>query len=209
MAIDDAIGVRLAAVEVDEILREGASLAAVDAEALENRLAQRPYDLETRARLLGYYEARGREAFKATTMQGKISFGPGDSARRETLARHALWLAANAPRSPLAAHPLLHFSTREPVYAELSSIWRRQVAAEPPDATVLANAIAFFWWPNDLYADELLARARGALPGRWALARASAEQAGGRAGAAVQVPGARRRTDTSRAVTRAGTRPRI
>jgi len=57
----------------------------------------------------------------------------------------------------------------EPVYADLSSIWRRHAAADPPDATLLAHAIAFFWGPNDVFADELLVRAEQAFPGdvRW------------------------------------------
>jgi hypothetical protein len=155
--------------ELGRLLREGASLSEDDAEALERDVEQRPDNIDTRARLLGYYEARGREMFEATTMQGKISWRPANTSVREAVARHALWLAANAPRAPLAAHPLLQFSTKDAVYSELSSIWRRQVACDPPDPTVYANAIAFFWWPNEIFADELLARADELFPGdrRW------------------------------------------
>jgi hypothetical protein len=155
--------------EIDELLKEGTSLSAHEAEALERDLEQRPDDLAARGRLLGYYQACRKDASKATTMQGKISFMRGTTSEREALARHAVWLAANAPRAPLASHPLVQFSTHESVYAELSSIWRRQLAADPPDPTVFANAIAFFWWPNDIFADELLVRAEELFPGdrRW------------------------------------------
>lgn len=155
--------------EVETLLHEGATLSAADADVLERGLEERPDDLEARARLLGFYEARRKEAFKAATMQGKISLMRGNTSQREALARHAVWLAANAPRTPLAAHPLLHFSTHESAYVELSSIWRRHVGASPPDSTVFANAIAFFWLPNDIFADELLVRAEELFPGdrRW------------------------------------------
>jgi hypothetical protein len=159
-------------VEIKTLLQEGASLPAADAEALERGLEQRPDDFTARARLVGYYEARTRAALGTTfrTRRGlALTLMPEDIFRHEALARHALWLAAHAPRSALAAHPLLQFSMNDPAYAELSSTWRRQVGTAAADSTVFANAITFFWWSNEIFADELLSQAEALFPGdeRW------------------------------------------
>jgi hypothetical protein len=160
--------------EVDQRVREGAGLSAADAEALERALEHRPDDLDARAGLLGYYQARTAEAHQSgdpaerfarmwASLMGQVS------PQEEAWARHALWLAANAPGTPLAAHRFCQFGMRDPAYAELSSAWRRHAAADPPDATLLAHAIGFFWWPNEPFAAELLSTAEKTFPddARW------------------------------------------
>jgi hypothetical protein len=156
--------------EVDQLLEEGASLSAEAAEALERGLAERPDDVDAHVRLLGYHRERRREAFGKATLGAQISLMRDGSPHDVGRAQHAIWLAANAPRAPVLAHGPVHFRMGEPAYAELSAIWRRHAAAEPPDATVLAHAIAFFWWENAAFADELVERAERAFPGdgRWA-----------------------------------------
>src|SRR5262245_26279022 len=59
--------------EVESRLNDGASLSEADAQRLERGLEQQPNDVDARVLLVGYYEARGKEAFRAITMQGKIS----------------------------------------------------------------------------------------------------------------------------------------
>jgi hypothetical protein len=160
--------------EIEQLMKEGASLSVDDAAALERILDLRPQDLDTRARLLGYERARAWAAHAATTPEEKLAQGMDVFFSRvsdleKIRARHALWLAENAPRAPLAAHPLCHFQMTKSPYAELSSIWRRHVAAEPADPTLLAHAISFFWDANEQFADELVARAEVLFPGdmRW------------------------------------------
>jgi hypothetical protein len=160
--------------EVEELIEEGAALSAEGAAALERGLEGRPGDLDARARLLGYYGARDREAYAAATMEERLALGRRSllgemSPHQEARARHALWLAAHAPRAPLVAHPMFHFSTIDPAYGELSAIWRQHIAAGPPDATLLAHAIGFFWHANETFAEELLGRAEQAFPddARW------------------------------------------
>jgi hypothetical protein len=155
---------------VEQLLKEGSSLSAEAAEALERGLAERPDDVDARTRLIGYYEERRRTAYRQAALGEQVSLmrdGSPDDANR---GRHALWLAANAPGAPVMGHAPVHFRMIDPAYAELSAVWRRHAAAEPPDATVLAHAIAFFWWENTAFADELVARAEQAFPGdgRWA-----------------------------------------
>lgn len=159
---------------VEKMVTEGAALSAGDAAALERALEQRPDDLDARARLLGFHRARARDQYNEATPAERMrhvreSFLNGTSVESQARAHHALWLAQNAPRAPLAAHRLVHFHMAEPAYAELSSIWRRHAAAEPPDATLLAHAIAFFWSENETFAGELLTRAEQLFPddGRW------------------------------------------
>ncbi len=160
--------------EVERLFKEGESLSADDAEALERGVEQRSDDVDARVRLLAYHRARAREAARAGTPEERfartaasVARGGWGSPLEPDQARHALWLAANAPLAPV--HHLCHFTMGEPVYAELSSIWRRHAAADPPDSTLLAHAIAFFWGPNDVFADELLVRAEQTFPGdlRW------------------------------------------
>ena len=160
--------------EVERLVKQGEALSADDAAALERGLEQRPDDVDARVRLLGYHKARSRERYAAATTEERLALGRtplmgGPGSLHDSCAPHALWLAANAPRAPAAAHPLVHFHMTEPVYAELSAIWRGHAAADPPDATLLAHAIAFFWTANEIFADELLARAEQLLPGdqRW------------------------------------------
>jgi hypothetical protein len=159
--------------EVEHLVKEGASLSADGAEAMERVLDARPDDVEARARLLGHYQARARERYESSTpaerfAQANVLISEGGP-HHEARARHAAWLAANAPRVPLAAHDLCHFSRPSRAYVELSAIWRRNAEADPSDATVLAHAIAFFWEANEFFADELLARAEETFPddSRW------------------------------------------
>jgi hypothetical protein len=162
--------------EVERLIDEGAALSADDAQALERRLEQKPDDLDARARLIGYQQARARKAYDGLTLRQLVRraiLNERDDCFLEARAQHALWLAVNAPRAPLAAHPLLGFNMIECPYAELSAIWRGHASAEPPDATLLAHAISFFWLSNESFADELLARAEQRFPEdpRWAAYR--------------------------------------
>jgi hypothetical protein len=157
--------------EVERLIAEGASLSGDDAQALERRLEQKPDDLEARARLLGYHRERWRKVRQGETLRQMLErfHEERDDSFLEFRTRNALWLAANAPRAPLAAHPHLHLHVSDDAYAEASAIWRRHASAEPPDATLLAHAIAFFWQPNEPFSGELLARAEQLFPGdpRW------------------------------------------
>jgi hypothetical protein len=155
--------------ELERLIENGASLSAADADMLERNLEQRADDLDARARLLGYYQGLERERFAVASMGEKVALLRDGASRHPARARHALWLAAHAPRAPLAGHDLVHFRMSDAIYAELSGIWRRHAAADPPDATLLAHAIAFFWTENPFFADGLLARAEELFPAdpRW------------------------------------------
>jgi hypothetical protein len=162
--------------DVERLIDEGASLSADDARALERGLEQKPDDLDARARLLGYHHARWREVHEGATHRQLIERFEEEGEERddsflEVRARYALWLATNAPRAPLATHPFLRLHTMEAPYSEVATIWRRHASADPPDATLLGNAIAFFSGSNASFAyDVLLARAEQRFPGdpRWA-----------------------------------------
>jgi hypothetical protein len=162
--------------EVARLIDEGASLSADDAKALELGLEQKPDDLDARARLLGWHQARWREIHEGETLRQLIKGAlaePRDDSFLEFRQRQALWLATNAPRAPLAAHPLLRLHVTEGAYDEVAAIWRRHASAEPPDPTLLAHAIAFLWHANDSFSTELLTRAEQLFPGdpRWAACR--------------------------------------
>jgi hypothetical protein len=154
----------------DDLLKEGAALSAGEAEELEGRVAAQPDDLDSRARLIGYYRAR-RAGVKPNILDAARLIrrgrqGPDVDAQM----RHVLWVAANAPRAPLAGHRAAHVGRFHVAYAEAAAIWRGHADAEPPDATLLAHAIAFFRYENDFLVEGLLARAERAFPDdpRWA-----------------------------------------
>jgi hypothetical protein len=160
--------------EVERLIDEGAALTADEARAFERRLEERPDDLEARARLVGYDQARARKAHAGVTLgelvrRTILDVDDRDEPPPEPRARHALWLAAHAPRAPLVVHQFLSANTMSAAYPELSAIWRGHAAAEPPEATLLAHAIAFFWRANEPFAGELLTRAEQLFPGdpRW------------------------------------------
>src|SRR5215831_15109330 len=74
------------------LAREGYRVTAPEAQQLEQRLTLNPGDLSTRAKLLGYWFSRGRQA-------------AGVQAAIEARRRHILWLIANDPDSEICGLP--------------------------------------------------------------------------------------------------------
>jgi hypothetical protein len=157
---------------VDRLVKEGHALAAPDAEALERRLEQEPYDLDARARLLGYYGHRCQQERLAAPLNAK-NVDSGSLPPCAAKFRHALWLFAHAPDAPLAAHPLTLIPRSNRAYYEAAQLWQQHVAGDAVNATLLDHALRFFERENHVRVEELLQRAELAYPGdpRWARRR--------------------------------------
>jgi hypothetical protein len=151
----------------------GAALSAEDVAGLERALEDTPGDLDARARLVGYYHARGAEEAAAAPLGQIVTTRGGQLPSSMSREKHVLWLAEHAPRAPLAVHGAAHLGRQQGAYYEAAAIWRRHGESNPPDATLLAHAIAFFRFDNDAATDALLARAEAAFPNdrRWIAVR--------------------------------------
>jgi hypothetical protein len=155
--------------EVDGLVTSGASLPAEEAARLERALEDTPEDLDVRARLIGHYHARGAEEFAAAPIGQMATTWGGQLPSKLAKAAHVLWLAEHAPRAPLARHEAARLGRHETAYYQAAAIWRRHAESGPPDATLIAHAIAFFRFNNDSLVETLLARAEAAFPDdpRW------------------------------------------
>ena len=170
------LGVALAALPVDwasaqqsrpvpyeRFAREGYRIDKAEAGKLEAALAGRPGDLDTRARLLGFYF---RAALKLDGPEATIA------ARR----RHILWLIEHRPASEAAGLPQAtidpagHRLADKDGYAQAAKLWIEQAQRHGSDAAVLGNAAKFFMLPDKAQAEALLKQAQRAAPddSRWA-----------------------------------------
>lgn len=122
-------------------------LTTADAARMEQQLAREPDDLETRSKLIGYYFVQNV---------------------REPRLTHILWMIEHHPEAELTAFNSAGLSPRANAlntiadYERASSLWRRQIAANPRDYRVLSNAAQFYLHSGgDRYeAERLLKQAR-------------------------------------------------
>ena len=138
------------AVDIHREAMSGGKMNAEQAEKLEVALREKPDDLSSRAKLLGYYFTAGRGAKDATVK------------RRA----HVLWVIENEPESDLAASPYSGMrSHMDPEgYVEAKALWIKQAEAHPQDPMVLGNAGHFFLLQDRDLAEDLLTRAQEADP---------------------------------------------
>ena len=149
-------------VPYERFAREGYRIDKAAAEKLEVHLAGRPDDLETRARLLGFYF---RAAFKIDGPEATIA------ARR----RHILWLIEHRPAAEAAGLPQAtidpagHRLADKDGYGQAAKLWIEQAQRHGSDAAVLGNAARFFMLPDKVQAEGLLKQAQRAAPddSRW------------------------------------------
>lgn len=123
---------------------EGGELSEEEAGKLEDALEARPDDLWARTMLLGYHAKKKCDA---------------DEARRE-YERHVLWLAKNAPASPVMGSPVVELNPvlNPEAYAEAAALMRGHVENEPRNLRLLANAASFFLINDREVAEGLLKR---------------------------------------------------
>lgn len=122
----------------------GRKLAGEEAVDLERRVAENPWDLESRTILIGHYSAR------RTDDEARLAY-------RE----HILWLIEHQPEAPVLGVATLGVS---PVldgrlYRQGAAIWDRHLERNPNNLAILHNASAYFLFAEREHAIELLERA--------------------------------------------------
>lgn len=141
-----------------QLAREGRTLSAPQAAAIENQLTTMPEDLAARTRLLGYYFAAslpsaGPEATKA--------------ARR----RHIVWMIEHHPEaeaatlSEMTIDPSGHALADPEGYEQAKKAWIAALAQHKDNVRVQMHAAKFFRLPDRGLAIDCLKRAVALAPG--------------------------------------------
>ena len=138
-------------------IRQGYSITPDVAAQLEEGLTKDPEDVEARAKLLGYYFARGGRGV------------PAQEARQARL-RHILWLIEHHPDSDLLSgseatiDPVGHPLADADDYAKARAAWLEQTEKHKNSTAVLGNAAWFFKMPDKEIAADLFKRAHSLQP---------------------------------------------
>ncbi len=117
-----------------QLIVEGQELSPNEAAASEKELEQHPDDLDTRTKLMGYYEFKDsdRDQFHAAYR------------------RHALWFIEHAPDSAHTAqvfYPLIFDEASDPEsFARAEKLWLDHVNRAPENIALLENAAQFLMW---------------------------------------------------------------
>lgn len=117
-------------------LEEGARLTRLQADQLERTVDRTPFDIEARAKLIGFYDANGHRLRNVLGAEDYLI----------QWHRHVLWVIANLPASDLAGLPVCHFDrTRDDVaYRQARSLWLRHASKDEALVKVFSNAAEFF-----------------------------------------------------------------
>ena len=140
-----------------QVVREGSRLTPQQATALERDLTQKPGDLNTRAKLLGFYFSPASQ-----------SLGP--DAKIKGRRTHVLWLIHNHPESLFLTtaestiDPAGHTLADAEGYQQARKAWLEQTDKSNCPAVVLGNAARFFTLPDKTLAAQLYSRARKTEP---------------------------------------------
>ena len=144
--------------KMSKLTHEGYRLTPEQAAPMEEALKKTPEDIETRARLMGFYFAPNSQSLKP-------------EARVQARRRHILWLIANHPDSALLAlseatvnHDGQYLGDSDG-YEQAKKAWLEAVAKKDVSADVLSNAARFFLLPEKELAADLYGRARKLEPG--------------------------------------------
>lgn len=141
LAALDGLDEAMAAASLE--LANGAVLTTEEAADLERRVAEDPWDLESRTALIGYYLVR-------------LADDEPPSAHRE----HILWLIEHEPEAPVLGLPVFANPVLDgPLYHQGAAIWNRHLERDPDNLTILHNASAYFLLAERELAVELLERA--------------------------------------------------
>lgn len=128
----------------------GNSLKPAEALELEAALIDKPNDISSRTKLLGYYfSGKGR------TAENKLK-------KRD----HILWVIRHQPESDLAGLPYtqLHPVMDADGYVEVKKLWLEQIEKHADNAMVLGNAASFFLQSDPEIAEDLLKKAAALEP---------------------------------------------
>lgn len=132
--------------DAHSLAMSGRNLTVEEAEALEERVAQDPHDVDSRTILLGYYSTR--------------QFQDGSS--RIANQRHILWLIVNSPEVEVLGTPYgqLDAHLDAQAYAQGKKAWIDHLKRRPENLELLEHSANYFLLPDRELARESLQRAR-------------------------------------------------
>lgn len=140
-----------------ELVRDGRSLCAKAAKALEAHLEKTPSDLPSRERLLGYYYFGGL---------AELGAAPTVEARR----RHILWLIGNQPAAEVTAFaeavlvPEGHPLADPQGYAQGSRLWAEQMGKAAAPVEIFMRAANYHQLADKATAEAALLQGRTRHP---------------------------------------------
>ncbi len=133
----------------------GGEMNAKDKASLEEQVAKKPNDVESRTKLLGYYFIKGRQ----------------DADAKSATQRHVVWLIENAPESQVLGLPYgqIHQNRNPEGYRLAREAWLAVLKKSPENLSVLWNASSFFLLEDQKLSEELLLKGQGldAKDARW------------------------------------------
>jgi hypothetical protein len=128
--------------DVYDLTRLGGQMTSAEKTSLEEQVAKKPNDVESRTKLLGYYFIAGRQDAEA------------ESAKQ----RHVIWLIENAPESLVLGLPYGRVDKilAAEGYDRAKRAWQKTIRASPDKLAVLKNASSFFLMHDRDISEELL-----------------------------------------------------
>jgi tetratricopeptide (TPR) repeat protein len=128
----------------------GNDLSTEEAAKLEKQVAANPDDMESRVKLLGYYQ-------RPRIFQ--------EDARKAAQA-HIIWLIQNKPTSYAAssAEAQVMKTSDEKRYQECADLWEMQMKKNPDNALIIGNAAEFYLMSDRQRSETLLKRAAELQP---------------------------------------------
>lgn len=135
---------------VQQLLKLGREMTREDKILLEDQLAKKPNDVDSRTKLLGYYLIKGRQ----------------DSDAAANKERHIIWLIENAPESEVLGPPYskLHKVIEPKAYSRAATAWKKTLSEAPENLSILKNAAAFFLIEDRKFSDDLLLKGQALDP---------------------------------------------
>lgn len=126
----------------DALTQVGRNLTKQQADQLEQTVAAKPDDLDSRTKLLGYYFLRYRK----------------DPVNKAARTKHVLWIIANRPEEEIAGNPecSLDVISDPEAYTEAKKLWQDHVAKNPSSVPILNHAASFFLLRDRQLAEEYL-----------------------------------------------------
>jgi tetratricopeptide (TPR) repeat protein len=133
---------------MDVAMGEGIHLSQDQAEKLEQKLEVEPDDMESRAKLLGYY------------------WGKRSDEERARRFHHTLWIIANRPDVDILTTSgcFISRTTAREDYEKARELWLKHLKDRPDNLAVLYNAANFFSQYEGEFAVQLFERGRGIEP---------------------------------------------
>jgi len=132
--------------DAHQLVMLGRQLNRDDVAALEKELQEKPDDIESRTKLLGYYFINERN----------------DAAAKTAKQRHILWLIKNAPEAEVLGLPYsyVHKIINPEGYDQARQSWLHVIEKSPENLSILQNASRFFLVQDPQIAEKLLLKGK-------------------------------------------------